>query len=186
MRAERLNMAERRAKSAILGWLQLVAFVSLAAASSSEPQTTHAPAKKTSHHAIHHKSRKPRIQGQQAIEGDRVRQIQQALIREHYLSGEPSGNWDGSTEQAMQRYQADQGWQTKTVPDSRALIRLGLGPDNEHLLNPESAMTSQPGNQSGSSPGAQKSAATPAPDPALAMPASSAPGSSTGSDVPVH
>jgi len=42
----------------------------------------------------------------------------------------------------MERYQSDNGWQTKVVPDSRALIKLGLGPDHEHLLNPESAMTS--------------------------------------------
>ena len=44
----------------------------------------------------------------------------------------------------MERYQADNGWQSKLVPDSRALIKLGLGPDHEHLLNPESAMTSPP------------------------------------------
>jgi hypothetical protein len=41
----------------------------------------------------------------------------------------------------MQRYQADQGWQSKTTPDSRALIKLRLGPSHDHLLNPESAMT---------------------------------------------
>jgi hypothetical protein len=41
----------------------------------------------------------------------------------------------------MQRYQAAQGWQSKTTPDSRALIKLGLGPSPDHLLNPESAMT---------------------------------------------
>jgi len=52
--------------------------------------------------------------------------------------------WDDATQRAMQKYQADNGWQTKTTPDSRALIKLGLGPDHEHLLNPESAMTSQP------------------------------------------
>ena len=44
----------------------------------------------------------------------------------------------------MQRYQADNGWQSKSVPDSRALIKMGLGPDHEHLLNPESAMTTTP------------------------------------------
>ncbi len=27
----------------------------------------------------------------------------------------------------MQKYQADQGWQTKLMPDSRALKKLGLG-----------------------------------------------------------
>ena len=51
---------------------------------------------------------------------------------------------DAQTESAIRRFQADNGWQSKVVPDSRALIKLGLGPDHEHLLNPESAMTSQP------------------------------------------
>jgi peptidoglycan hydrolase-like protein with peptidoglycan-binding domain len=86
------------------------------------------------------KTRKPR--GQQAIDQDRARDIQEALVREHYLTGEPSGKWDAATQQAMRKYQADQGWQTKVVPDSRALIRLGLGPNHDHLLNPESAMVS--------------------------------------------
>jgi hypothetical protein len=80
--------------------------------------------------------------GQQAIDSDRARQIQTALIREHYMQGEPSGTWDSATQAAMQRYQADQGWQSKTTPDARALIKLGLGPSSDHLLNPESAMTS--------------------------------------------
>ncbi len=52
--------------------------------------------------------------------------------------------WDQESEEAMRRYQGDHGWQTKEVPDSRALIKLGLGPSNDHLLNPESAMTSAP------------------------------------------
>src|SRR5277367_4887177 len=82
--------------------------------------------------------------GQQAIDTDRTREIQTALIREHYMQGEPSGSWDSATQAAMQHYQADQGWQAKTTPDSRALIKLGLGPSHDHLLNPESAMTSAP------------------------------------------
>jgi peptidoglycan hydrolase-like protein with peptidoglycan-binding domain len=118
-----------------------------ASTSSKKPSTN--PAAKiqnTSHHAHHSskKARKGRVRGQKAIDGDRVRQIQEALIREHYLKGEPSGKWDAATQQALHRYQSDQGWQSKTVPDSRALIRLGLGPDSEHLLNPESAMTMSP------------------------------------------
>ena len=103
----------------------------------------------SSHHSVHNYSHrrskslhKPR--GQQAIDGGRAHQIQEALVREHYLSGQPSGVWDGPTQEAMRRYQQDQGWQSKTVPDSRALIRLGLGPDHQHLLNPESAMTTGP------------------------------------------
>ena len=105
-----------------------------------------AKVQKSSHHATHQssKTRKKRLRGQKAIDGDRIRQIQEALIREHYLKGEPSGKWDATTQQAMHRYQSDQGWQSKTIPDSRALIRLGLGPDSGHLLNPESAMTMSP------------------------------------------
>jgi peptidoglycan hydrolase-like protein with peptidoglycan-binding domain len=93
----------------------------------------------------HRKSKRSRVaswrRGQQKADAQRAREIQEALIREHYLKGEPTGRWDEATQKAMQRYQAANGWQTKTVPDSRALIKLGLGPSHEHLLNPESAMT---------------------------------------------
>ncbi|MEY2414612.1 MAG: hypothetical protein QOD84_3218 [Acidobacteriaceae bacterium] len=103
---------------------------------------TNASTKSTSKH----KSRGKRTRGQANIDGRRTHEIQSALIREHYLSGSPSGNWDDATQKAMKRYQADHGWQSKTTPDARALIKLGLGPDQEHLLNPDSAMTmsSQP------------------------------------------
>lgn len=87
------------------------------------------------------KSRKGKKRGQQAIDSERAREIQEALIRQHYLDGEPSGKWDAATQAALRRFQGDQGWQTKTVPDSRALIKLGLGPSKDGLLNPESAMT---------------------------------------------
>jgi len=85
-----------------------------------------------------------RVRGQQKIDSERALAIQQALIREHYLTGEPTGTWNQASEDAMRRYQADHGWQSKTVPDSRALISLGLGPSKDHLLNPESAMTTVP------------------------------------------
>jgi hypothetical protein len=93
-----------------------------------------------------HKGKRSRktVRGQQKIDEDRTQQIQEALIRQHYLNGESSGKWDASTEDALRRFQADNGWQNKTVPDSRALIKLGLGPSHDHLLNPESAMTTPP------------------------------------------
>jgi len=76
-----------------------------------------------------------RLHGQQAIDSERVTAIQQALIREHYLTGTPSAKWDGETQAAMLKFQADQGWQTKITPDSRALIKLGLGPDHSNAIN---------------------------------------------------
>ena len=57
----------------------------------------------------------------------RATEIQTALIRKGYLSGAPTGVWDSATEAAMQKYQADHGWQTKLTPDARAIIKLGLG-----------------------------------------------------------
>jgi hypothetical protein len=76
-----------------------------------------------------------KLHGQQTIDSDRVTAIQQALIREHYLSGEPTAKWDSDTQAAMLKFQADQGWQTKLTPDSRALIKLGLGPDHSDAIN---------------------------------------------------
>ncbi|HEY3990484.1 MAG TPA: peptidoglycan-binding domain-containing protein [Acidobacteriaceae bacterium] len=77
-------------------------------------------------HRIGHRIAHPL--GQRGIAPERATQIQTALIREKYLTGSPSGQWDSQTEAAMQKYQADHGWQTKLTPDSRALIALGLGP----------------------------------------------------------
>jgi hypothetical protein len=85
-----------------------------------------------------------RTRGQQKIDSERAQSIQEALIREHYLNGEATGTWNQASEDAMRRYQSDHGWQARTVPDARALIKLGLGPSHDHLLNPESAMTTGP------------------------------------------
>lgn len=85
-------------------------------------------------------ARRPR--GQQIIDSDRTREIQAALIRERYLEGEPTGEFDDRTREALKKFQSDNGWQSKVVPDSRALIKLGLGPSRDGLLNPESAVLS--------------------------------------------
>jgi peptidoglycan hydrolase-like protein with peptidoglycan-binding domain len=123
----------------------LAASLSFAATPAPKKQVTSVKSGSNSaktHHSS--KSRKTRARGQKNIDGERARQIQEALVREHYMTGSPTGKWDDATQQAMRRYQAAQGWQSKSVPDSRALIRLGLGPDHGHLLNPESAMTTEP------------------------------------------
>jgi hypothetical protein len=112
-------------------------------ASTPKSLSTTAKASKT-RAASTRRSRKKSVRGQQKIDSERAREIQEALIREHYLAGDPSGTWNQASEDAMRRYQEDHGWQTKEVPDSRALIKLGLGPSKDHLLNPESAMTTAP------------------------------------------
>jgi len=90
------------------------------------------------------KSAKSTAHGQHGIDQERTLAIQQALTQEHYLSGEPTGKWDPATKDALVRFQAENGWQTKVTPDSRALIKLGLGPDKKGLLNPDTAVMSSP------------------------------------------
>lgn len=118
-------------------WLALF----LAAALTTAPAfaiRTHRPA--TAHHTRHHRSshkshaRHQSARGQRGIRPERATEIQQALIRQNYLTGSPSGEWDQATEDAMKKYQADHGWQTKLTPDSRALIALGLGPDHSDAV----------------------------------------------------
>ena len=90
------------------------------------------------------KARRTRLRGQQVIAPERAKEIQQALIREHYLTGEATGEWDSATVAAMQKFQADQGWQTKLMPDSRALKKLGLGPDYSNAINAEGSSFADP------------------------------------------
>ncbi len=93
----------------------------------------------TSHHPTAAVKPHKTLHGQQTIDSGRVTEIQQALIKQHYLSGEPTSHWDADTQAAMTKFQADQGWQTKLTPDSRALIKLGLGPDHSGAINASSA-----------------------------------------------
>jgi hypothetical protein len=93
-------------------------------------------------HKASKKARRPR--GQQTIDSERATQIQQALIREHYMTGDASGMWDTTTQAAMQKYQGDQGWQTKLMPDSRALKKLGLGPDYSGAINAKNSSFATP------------------------------------------
>lgn len=134
----------------------LMASPLLGAQTHKQPAQSHARTashKSSRHHATHHahyrhvryrRSRPRRVRGQQAIATERVTQIQEALIREHYLAGDPSGDWDTQTKTAMQKFQADNGWQTRLTPDSRALKKLGLGPDYSDAINAKTATFTQP------------------------------------------
>lgn len=109
--------------------------------SSSKPTKTKKVSSKSGKHGKARRARRGawKRRGQQGIKEDRAREIQAALVRQGYLQGEPTGKWDDRTQAAMQKFQADNGWQSKVTPDSRALIKLGLGPEHRGLLNPETA-----------------------------------------------
>lgn len=108
-------------------------FLLLAAVATTPAFASRAHRPATAHHHRHHfhiRRHRHVVRGQRGIDSERATQIQEALIKQHYLTGTPSGEWDSTTEAAMQKYQSDHGWQTKMTPDSRALIALGLGPDH--------------------------------------------------------
>ena len=105
-------------------------------ASSSHHSTASSSGKGHKRHSAHARKSSWKHHGQQSIDPDRIREIQQALIREKYLDGTATGRWDSSTQTALVKLQEDNGWQTKVVPDSRALIKLGLGPNySQETLN---------------------------------------------------
>jgi peptidoglycan hydrolase-like protein with peptidoglycan-binding domain len=137
-------MLSSRAGLAFLVAAAVVAAPAFATPTHKKSSTPHARTARTSTHAAKanakgrkgsKKSRKTKLRGQQGIDSARATEIQQALIREHYLTGEPTGQWDSNTVSAMQKFQGDQGWQTRLTPDSRALKKLGLGPDYSNAIN---------------------------------------------------
>ena len=134
-----------RASLAFLLVAVLCAAPAFATPTHKKPATTHA---RSTHHSKATKasarSRHKKLHGQQGIDTARATEIQKALIREHYMTGEPTGQWDSATAAAMQKYQSDQGWQTKLMPDSRALKKLGLGPDYSDAINASGASFNGP------------------------------------------
>src|SRR6267154_3222851 len=75
------------------------------AVSKTSPSKTASTATRKTRKARKSASRHSR--GQQKIDPKRAHEIQEALIREHYLEGKPTGVWNDATQKAMQRYQAD-------------------------------------------------------------------------------
>lgn len=126
----------------------LVLTVAMILAVSAQAKTHHSKAHRVTSHRSSHASRAHRSTGksrsrhhassrhhvalgQRSIDSERVIEIQQALVKAHYLDGSPTGQWDPETQAAMVKFQSDNGWQSKIAPDSRALIKLGLGPKQD-------------------------------------------------------
>lgn len=114
---------------------------------------THARRGPTSPKLFHKRSKSTaKPAGQRGIDDTRATQIQASLIKSGYISGEPSGHWDAQTEAAMQKFQSDNGWQTKLIPDSRAIIKLGLGPVQDSAPNNSAAASAETSVASGFMP----------------------------------
>jgi peptidoglycan hydrolase-like protein with peptidoglycan-binding domain len=116
-------MRNSHAKFVTTGLLLAVLPATAAFAKPRPRNHTHASVKLGSGSKLH-KSVHTSVAG---ISSERATEIQTALIKQGYLTGEPTGSWDAQTSAAMAKLQGDNGWQTRLTPDARALNKLGLG-----------------------------------------------------------
>ncbi len=65
---------------------------------------------------------------------DRVSSLQEALRREGAYQGEVSGRFDSETEDALRRWQRENGFPPSGVPTPESLAALGIGTEIEELL----------------------------------------------------
>lgn len=100
-----------------------------AAQSSSSPASSQPVAKKKKNI-----SSKPRRQ--LAPEPDRIKEIQQALARESFYQGDPTGKWDDATVSAMKNFQQAKGLQPTGKIEALSLQKLGLGSSVAGLAPP--------------------------------------------------
>jgi peptidoglycan hydrolase-like protein with peptidoglycan-binding domain len=103
--------------------------------------------------------RRRRRRGQQRPSAERIREIQQALIRAGCLEGKPTGRWDAKSRAAMRRLQEESGLPVTGKLDARSLVKLGLGSETAgvaapHPLPPEPVQTDEkPDEKSEAKPG---------------------------------
>lgn len=81
--------------------------------------TTHRRRRRWRHHVILPK--RPSV--------ERTEQIQEALERGGYYSGNPSGKWDASTQASLRRFQEANGLPPTGKLDAISLQKMGLGSD---------------------------------------------------------
>jgi peptidoglycan hydrolase-like protein with peptidoglycan-binding domain len=85
---------------------------------------------------------KAKVKGQMAPTPDRIREIQSALQKDGSYEGEPTGKWDATTIDAMQKYQDKNGISPTGKIDAATLNKLGLGSDTAGKGAPTPAATS--------------------------------------------
>lgn len=83
---------------------------------------------------------------------DRTEEIQSALERGGFYSGNPNGKWDGGTQEALRRFQTANGLPPTGKLDALSLQKLGLGSDVAGLSAPRAVAS---GNQSSSQSSSQ-------------------------------
>jgi peptidoglycan hydrolase-like protein with peptidoglycan-binding domain len=125
------------------GWSPLPAAQAKSSAKSSstkaKPKTT--PKKKTAARRV---VRSRRTRGQTVPTRDRIVEIQDALARDGFYSGTPSGKWDANTTEAMSHFQTANGLTATGKLGALSLQKLGLGSDIAGKAAPLPLVDAQP------------------------------------------
>jgi peptidoglycan hydrolase-like protein with peptidoglycan-binding domain len=108
---------------------------SLALTASAEPSAQSAGSSKSTR-SSRRRRRPRRPPGQMRPTPERIREIQEALLRDGWLTGEPTGVWDDATSHAFRRFQEGHGHPVTGKPDALSLIKLGLGPETAGVAAP--------------------------------------------------
>jgi len=82
----------------------------------------------------------------------RIREIQQALAREGFYDGDPSGKWDPQTVSAMKGFQQAKGLPPTGKIEAHSLQKLGLGSSTAGLAPPVPKTPLEPRAPAGTSP----------------------------------
>ncbi|HKV28189.1 MAG TPA: peptidoglycan-binding domain-containing protein [Candidatus Acidoferrales bacterium] len=106
-------------------------------------------------HKRRHRRKRHHVTLPKQPSADRTEEIQSALKRGGFYSGNPNGKWDNGTQESLRRFQTAKGLPPTGKLDALSLQKLGLGSDVAGLSAPR-AVT--PGNSSAGQPPAQTTA----------------------------
>jgi len=101
-----------------------IAFSSPSSVLAAQSAATSAPSKPV---AKKKKSTSSKSRRQLAPDPARIKEIQQALAREGFYQGEPTGKWDEATVAAMKNFQQSKSLQPTGKIEALSLQKLGLG-----------------------------------------------------------
>lgn len=147
------------AKQAMMGIASLALIVCGMPALASAAKTP-VKSSSTNHHAVHHRRvryRRHHITLPKAPSKDRTEEIQSALGRGGYYKAEPSGKWDGRTQEALRQFQEANGLPPTGKLDALSLQKMGLGSDVAGVSAPKQSTATNrlmpSGSSSSKSPG---------------------------------
>ncbi|HUE42710.1 MAG TPA: peptidoglycan-binding domain-containing protein [Candidatus Sulfotelmatobacter sp.] len=129
-----MRFALRRVSVVVLGLGVALYANSLSAQTQTAKSKTSSSSK--AHGTTKKTSRKKKDKGQMAPTSDRITEIQQALAKDGSYSAAPSGKWDGSTVDAMKKFQTTHALNPTGKLDALTLEKLGLGSTTAGVAEP--------------------------------------------------